>query len=62
MWVKFMDGPDGYAATIWLELFAAQAIAVRVLPPLETASMREARELWVPDSKTHVAREVLNKI
>lgn len=62
MWVKFMDVPDGYAATIWNELFAAQGVAVRVVPPLQLGSMRDARELWVPDSKTHVAREVLNKI
>ena len=34
MWVKFMDVPDGYAATIWMELFSAEAISVRVVPPL----------------------------
>ena len=62
MWVKFMDVPDGYAATMWWELFATQAVAVQVVPPLEIGSMSEPRELWVPDSKTHVAREVLNKI
>ena len=62
MWVKFMDVPDGYAATMWWELFATQAVAVLVVPPLEIGSMSEPRELWVPDSKTHVAREVLNKI
>ena len=62
MWVKFMDVPDGYAATMWWELFATQAVAVQVVPPLEIGSMSESRELWVPDSKTHVAREVLNKI
>lgn len=62
MWVKFMDVPDGYAAEIWRELFSAEALAVRVVPPLELGSMRDAREIWVPDGKTHVAREVLNKI
>ena len=62
MWVKFMDVPDGYAATTWRELFNAEALSVRVVPPLEVGSMREAREIWVPDGKTHVAREVLNKI
>ena len=62
MWVKFMEAPNGYAASIWKELFAAEAIAVRVVPPLELGSMRDAREIWVPDGKTHVAREVLNKI
>ena len=62
MWVKFMDVPDGYAAEIWRELFSTEALAVRVVPPLEIGSMRDAREIWVPDGKTHVAREVLNKI
>ncbi len=62
MWVKFMDVPDGYAATIWLQLFSAEALSVRVVPPLQTAPMRQPREIWVPDGKTHVAREVLNKI
>jgi len=62
MWVKFMDVPDGYAAEIWRELFSTEALAVRVVPPLELGSMRDAREIWVPDGKTHVAREVLNKI
>ena len=62
MWVKFMDAADGYAASIWQELFSAEGVAVRVMPPLEVGSVREPRELWVPDGKTHVAREVLNKI
>jgi hypothetical protein len=62
MWVKFLDLPDGYAASIWDELFAAQGLPVRVVPPLEAGSMRDSRELWVPDGKTHIAREVMNKI
>jgi len=62
MWVKFMDVPDGYAASIWRELFSQEAVSVRVVPPLEVGSMRDARVLWVPDGKTHVAREVLNKV
>jgi hypothetical protein len=36
---------------------------VRIVPPLESgASDLEPREIWVPDSKTHVAAEVLRKI
>lgn len=62
MWVKLLEVADGYAASTWHELFAAEGLAVRVVPPLEVGSMRDAREIWVPDSKTHVAREVLNKI
>lgn len=62
MWVKFMDVPDGYAAEMWRELFNQEALAVRIVPPVQVGSMKEAREIWVPDGKTHVAREVLNKI
>ena len=62
MWVKFMEAPSGYAAEIWRELFFTEALSVRVVPPLEVGSMEEPREIWVPDGKTHVAREVLNKV
>ena len=62
MWVKFMEVADGYAAEIWRELFNTEALSVRIVPPIEVGSMQEPRELWVPDGKTHVAREVLNKI
>ena len=62
MWVKFMDVADGYAAETWREVFNQEALSVRIVPPLEVGSMRDARSIWVPDGKTHVAREVLNKI
>ena len=62
MWVKFMDVPDGYAAEMWRELFNQEALAVRIIPPVQIGSMKTPREIWVPDGKTHVAREVLNKI
>ncbi len=62
MWVKFMETADGYAAEMWRELFNQEALSVRIVPPIEVGSMREPRVLWVPDGKTHVAREVLNKI
>ena len=62
MWVKLMDVPDGYAASTWRELFSQEALSVRVVPPLEIGSMRDARAIWVTDGKTHVAREVMNKV
>lgn len=63
MWTKFMDVKNGYTAQIWLEFFQAEGLAMRIIPPLEAdAPMSEARELWVPDSKTHVAAELLRKI
>ncbi len=63
MWTKFMDVKSGYGAQIWLEFFQAEGVAVRIIPPLDAAAgMRAGRELWVPNSKTHVAAELLRKI
>lgn len=63
MWAKLMEVRNGYSAQIWLEFFQHEGVAVRIVPPLETdAPMTQARELWVPDSKTHVAAELMRKI
>lgn len=63
MWSKFMDVKSGYTADIWREFLRAEGVAVRVVPPLEGSTpMNTPRELWVPDSKTHVAAELLRKI
>jgi hypothetical protein len=63
MWTKFMDVKNGYAAEVWKELLDAEGVSNRVVPPLAgEASMAEPREIWVPDSKTHVAAEILRKI
>ncbi len=63
MWSKFMDVKSGYTAQIWLEFFRAEGVSMRVVPPLETGTpMTTPRELWVPNSKTHVAAELLRKI
>ncbi len=63
MWSKFMDVKSGYTAQIWLEFFQAEGVSVQIVPPLDRgAPMTEPRELWVPDSKTHVAAELLRKI
>jgi hypothetical protein len=63
MWTKFMEVKTGYTAEIWLEFFRAEGVALRVMPPLESAApMTARRELWVPDSKTHVAAELMRKI
>ena len=65
MWVEFMTVRNAYAAETWSELFAAEGLSVRVIPPVgrgEKASLREARTLYVPTGKAHVAREILRKI
>jgi hypothetical protein len=65
MWVEFMTVRNAYVAETWCELFAAEGLSVRVLPPIgrgEKASMRDERTLYVPTGKAHVAREILRKI
>ena len=65
MWVEFMTVRNAYVAETWIELFAAEGLSVRVIPPIgrgEKASMRASRTLYVPTGKAHVAREILRKI
>jgi hypothetical protein len=58
-----MDVKNGYAAEVWKELFDAEAVSNRVVPPLNgDAPMSAPREIWVPDSKTHVAQEIMRKV
>ena len=49
-------------AKIWKELFNQEAISVRVVPPLNHGSMLDPRTIWVPDGKTHLIKEIKNKI
>jgi len=65
MWVEFMTVRNAYVAELWRELFAAEGLSVRVIPPVnrgEAATMRDERTLYVPTGKAHVAREILRKI
>lgn len=65
MWVEFMTVRNAYVAETWRELFAAEGLSVRVVPPIgygEKASMRDERTLYVPTGRAHVAREILRKI
>ena len=65
MWVEFMTVRNAYIAETWRELFAAEGLAMRVIPPVhrgEKVSMRSERTLYVPTGKAHVAREILRKI
>lgn len=63
MWSKLMTVENGYVARIWKNLYDAEGVACQVVPPLTaTNSMRQPRDLWVPDSKTHVAVEIMRKI
>ena len=62
MWDKYMDVEEGYSAEMWREVINQEALAIRIIPPLEITRMSDSHEIWIPDGKTHVAREVLNKI
>lgn len=63
MWSKLLDVKNAYAAAVWKELFDAEALSNRIVPPLASdAPMSQPRELYVPDSKTHVAQEIMRKI
>jgi len=65
MWVEFMTVRNAYLAQTWQELFAAEGLSVRVIPPIgfgEAASLRDERTIYVPSGKAHVAREILRKI
>ena len=65
MWVEFMTVDNAYVAETWRELFAAEGLSVRVVPPVgrgEDVAMLAPRTLYVPSGKAHVAREILRKI
>ena len=64
MWAEFLRFPNRYAAETWRELLHAEGIAVRLLvDPRHVAEGDFAPyTLLVPDSKTHVAREILRKV
>ena len=63
MWARLMKVRNGHIARVWKNLYDAEGVAVRVVPPLNSAhSLAEAREIWVPDSKTHVAVEIMRKV
>ena len=60
-----MSVRNAYIAETWQELFAAEGLSMRVIPPIgrgEKVSMRSERTLYVPTGKAHVAREILRKI
>jgi hypothetical protein len=64
MWAEFMEVPNRYIAETWRDLLHAEGIAVRLVVPSDRQSEGDLapRKLMVPDSKTHVAREILRKI
>jgi hypothetical protein len=57
-----MTVKNGHVARVWKALYDSEGVACRVVPPLTTVSLKEPREIWVPDSKTHVAAEIMRKV
>ena len=63
MWAKLMTVKNGYVAKVWKDLYDAEGVALRIDPPLTAShSLNEPRDIWVPDSKTHVAVEIMRKV
>jgi hypothetical protein len=64
MWAEFIRAKNAYVAEIWREVLDAEGIAVRVIPEDgdQRAGAMVPRILYVPDSKTHVAAEILRKV
>lgn len=63
MWSRLMTVKNGHVAHVWKTLFDAEGVACQVRPPLTAAyPLSQPREIWVPDSKTHVAAEIMRKV
>ncbi len=64
MWAPLMTAPNRYVAETLRELLAAEGVSVRfvVEPDRQADGDFAPVMLLVPDSKTHVAREILGKV
>lgn len=64
MWTELLEVRNRFMAELWKELFDAEAVATRVVivGDAATAGDLTPRKIYVPDSKTHVANEILRKI
>lgn len=64
MWTELLEAKNRYIAELWQELFNAECVASRVVivGDPKTAGDLTPRKIFVPDSKTHVAIEVMRKI
>lgn len=64
MWTELLEAKNRYVAEIWKELFEAEGVATRVMVVGDIAESTDMtpRKIYVPDSKTHVATEIIRKI
>ncbi len=64
MWTELLEAKNRYIAELWKELFDAEGVATRVMVVGNPADATDLtpRKIYVPDSKTHVAEEIIRKI
>ena len=64
MWHQLLQAKNRFIAELWRELFDAEGVATRVVVVgnLEDSTDLTPRLIYVPDSKTHVAEEIMRKI
>ncbi len=64
MWTELLEAKNRYIAELWKELFDAEGVATRVMVVGNQADATDLtpRKIYVPDSKTHVAQEIMRKI
>ena len=43
MWSKLMDVKNGYVARVWKDLYDAEGVALRIVPPLPSARAAKGR-------------------
>jgi hypothetical protein len=64
MWSELLEAKNRFIAEMWRDLFDAEGIATQVVIVGDRASASDLtpRKIFVPDSKTHVAAEIIRKI
>jgi hypothetical protein len=64
VWTELLEARNRFTAELWKELFDAEAVATRIVivGDANVAGDLTPRKIFVPDSKTHVAREIMRKI
>ncbi len=64
MWTELLRAKNRYIAELWKELFDAEGVATQVVVVGDVSQSTDMtpRVIFVPDSKTHVAEEIMRKI
>jgi hypothetical protein len=64
VWTELMESRNRFHAQMWKDLFDAEGVATRIVLVGDPATAGDLtpRKIFVPDSKTHVAAEIMRKI